>query len=93
MTKSNTPEWVKQELAKADEAFARGRLEQAAQPWAIASPYLMRLTSEQIEAIKQTVQKCLAQIRIAQSMRTICFVGLRRRPLTLAKLAIWPAFR
>lgn len=39
MTKSNTPEWVKQELAKADEAVARGKLEQAVQPLATAAYY------------------------------------------------------
>ena len=39
MTKSHIPEWVKQELAKADEALARGKLEQAAQPRATAAHY------------------------------------------------------
>jgi hypothetical protein len=39
MTKSNIPEWVQQELAKADEAIARGKLEQAAQPLAKAARY------------------------------------------------------
>ena len=38
-TKSHIPEWVKQELAKADEAVARGKLEQAAQPRATAARY------------------------------------------------------
>lgn len=39
MTKPQMPEWVKQELAKADEAVARGTLEQAAQPRATAARY------------------------------------------------------
>jgi uncharacterized protein RhaS with RHS repeats len=39
MTKSHIPEWVKQELAKADEAVARGKIEQAAQPRATAAHY------------------------------------------------------
>ena len=39
MTKSNIPEWVKQELAKVDQAVARGKLEQAAQPQATAARY------------------------------------------------------
>lgn len=39
MTKSHIPEWVEQELAKADEAAARGKLEQAAQPRAAAAHY------------------------------------------------------
>lgn len=39
MTKSRIPEWVKQELAKADEALARGKLEQAAQRRATAARY------------------------------------------------------
>ena len=39
MTKSHLPEWVKQELAKADEAVARGRLERAAQPLATAARF------------------------------------------------------
>jgi Protein of unknown function (DUF2442) len=39
MTKSQMPEWVKQELARADEAVAHGTLEQAAQPRATAAHY------------------------------------------------------
>lgn len=49
MTKSNIPEWVKQELAKADEAVARGKLEQAAQPRAIAAHYDARKKVVEIE--------------------------------------------
>lgn len=39
MTKSHLPEWIEQELAKADEAAARGKLERAAQPRAMAAHY------------------------------------------------------
>lgn len=39
MTKPQIPEWVKQELAKADEAVARGKLAQASQPRAAAARY------------------------------------------------------
>ena len=39
MIKSRIPEWVKQELAKSGEAVARGKLDQAAQPRAMAARY------------------------------------------------------
>lgn len=39
MTKSQIPEWVMQELANSDEALARGKLEQTAQPRATAARY------------------------------------------------------
>lgn len=49
MTKSHIPEWVEQELAKADEAVARGKLEQAEQPRATSARYDARKKAVVIE--------------------------------------------
>lgn len=49
MTKTHMPAWVERELAKADEAVARGKLEQVAQPQATAARYDARKKTMVIE--------------------------------------------
>lgn len=51
MTKSRVPDWVKQELAKAGEAFARGNLEQASPSRAKAARFDVRRNVVVVELV------------------------------------------